>query len=241
MVRIEGYLEGVNELSLPDGLESLIIPDAGSSYCGITALTVPESVNYIELRNMSNLTDITLPETAVLAEGCFSGCYQIEDLTIPKGNRTLYGVCVGRTAHVVLPDDVLEVRGPISNGDPFRYNTESSNSSLKSIDLGSVRVLTDGALSDCVALERVTLPDSLIELGDGVFSGCAQLRSVQGGGNVRQIGNSCFSACPALTGFGDLTANVTCAGGRPEHGAGRHDHGCHRQRDGLHRAADQGH
>lgn len=47
----------------------------------------------------------------MLAEGCFSGCYQIEDLAIPKGNQTLYGVCVGRTAHVVLPDDVLEVRG----------------------------------------------------------------------------------------------------------------------------------
>ena len=213
MVRIEDYLDGANELILPDGLESLIItPEGVSDECGITTLTVPESVDYIDLRNFPKLTDITLPETAVLAEGCFSGCYQIEDLTIPKCNQTLYGVCVGRTAHVVLPDDVLEVRGPISNGDPFRYNTESGNSSLKSIDLGSVRVLTDGALSDCVALERVTLPDSLIELGDGVFSGCAQLRSVQGGGNVRQIGNSCFSACPALTDFGDLTANVTRVG-----------------------------
>ena len=102
MVRIEDYLDGVNELSLPDGLESLIItPEGVSDECGITALTVPESVDYIELRNMSNLTNITLPETAVLAEGCFSGCYQIEDLAIPKGNQTLYGVCVGRTAHVV--------------------------------------------------------------------------------------------------------------------------------------------
>ena len=86
------------ELILPDGLESLIItPEGVSDECGITALTVPESVDYIELRNMSNLTNITLPETAVRAEGCFSGCYQIEDLTIPKGNQTLYGVCVGRT------------------------------------------------------------------------------------------------------------------------------------------------
>ena len=213
MVRIESYLEGVNELILPDGLESLIItPEGVSDECGITALTVPESVNYIELRNMSNLTNITLPETAVLAEGCFSGCYQIEDLAIPKGNQTLYGVCVGRTAHVVLPDDVLEVRGPISNGDPYRYNNKDSNSNLKSIDLKNVRILTGGALNDCVALESVTLPDSLITLGDGVFSGCARLRSIKGGKNVRQIGDGCFSACPALTDFGDLTANVTRVG-----------------------------
>ena len=211
MVRIDEKddLDGVNELILPDGLESLSI----TAGCGsITKLTVPESVNYIELRNMSNLTNITLPETAVLAEGCFSGCYQIEDLTIPKGNQTLYGVCVGRTAHVVLPDDVLEVRGPISNGDPYRYDNKDGNSNLKSIDLKNVRILTGGALSDCVALESVTLPDSLITLGDGVFSGCAQLRSIKGGKNVRQIGDGCFSACPALTDFGELEKNVTHVG-----------------------------
>ncbi len=202
-------LSGVNELLLPDGLESLSITAGGGS---IAKLTVPESVNYINLRKLAHLTDLKLPTTAVLAEGCFSGCYQIEDLAIPKGNQTLYGVCVGRTAHVALPDDVLEVRGPISNGDPYRYDNKDSNSNLKSIDLKNVRILTGGALSDCVALESVTLPDSLITLGDGVFSGCARLRSIKGGKNVRQIGDGCFSACPALTDFGDLTANVTRVG-----------------------------
>lgn len=201
--------EGLTSLVLPEGLESLSITAGGGS---IAKLTVPESVNYINLRKLAHLTDLKLPTMAVLAEGCFSGCYQIEDLTIPKGNQTLYGVCVGRTAHVVLPDDVLEVRGPISNGDPYRYDNKDSNSNLKSIDLKNVRILTGGALSDCVALESVTLPDSLITLGDGVFSGCARLRSIKGGKNVRQIGDGCFSACPALTDFGDLTANVTRVG-----------------------------
>lgn len=210
MVRIEGYLEGVNELILPDGLESLIIPEAGSSYCGITRLVVPESVNYIDLKDMTSLTDITLPTTAVLESNCFSGCYQIRDLTIPKGNRTLYSVNIGRTANLVLPDDVLEVRGPIANGDTF--SNGDGNSCLKSIDLRNVRILTDGALQNSVALENVTLPDSLVTLGDGVFSGCAQLRSVKGGRNVRQIGDGCFSGCAALTDFGDLEKNVTRVG-----------------------------
>ena len=210
MVRIEqDNLDGVNELILPDGLESLSITEGGGS---IAKLTVPESVHYINLRKFAHLTDLKLPTTAVLEESCFSGCYQIKNLTIPKGNTTLKGLSVGRTAHVVLPDDVLEVRGPISNGDPYRYNNKDSNSNLKSIDLKNVRILTGGALNDCVALESVTLPDSLITLGDGVFSGCARLRSIKGGKNVRQIGDGCFSACPALTDFGDLTANVACVG-----------------------------
>lgn len=169
MVRIEqDNLAGVNELILPDGLESLSITEGGGS---IAKLTVPESVHYINLRKFAHLTDLKLPTTAVLEESCFSGCYQIKNLTIPKGNTTLKGLSVGRTAHVVLPDDVLEVRGPISNGDP--YNNKDGNSNLKSIDLKNVRILTGGALSDCVALESVTLPDSLITLGDGVFRLCA--------------------------------------------------------------------
>ena len=218
MVRIEkDDMDGVNELILPDGLESLIITEG----CGsITKLTVPESVNYINLRGLAHLTDLKLPTTAVLEESCFGGCYQIKNLTIPKGNTTLKGLSVGRTAHVVLPDDVLEVRGPISNGDPYRYNNKDCNSNLKSIDLKNVRILTGGALSDCVALESVTLPDSLITLGDGVFSGCAQLRSIKGGKNVRQIGDGCFGACTTLTDFGDLEKNVTRVGSGAFHNCG---------------------
>ena len=207
MVRIEDYMEYVDELILPDGLESLIITDAGASYCNITKLAVPQSVNYIDLKDMTSLTDITLPTTAVLESGCFQGCYQIKNLTIPRGNRTLNSVNIGRTAHVVLPDDVLEVRGPISNGDPF--SNGDGNSYLKSIDLKNVRILTGGALSNSTGLESVTLPDSLITLGGSAFSGCTRLRSIKGGRNVRQIGNNCFQGCTVLTDFGALTTNVT--------------------------------
>ena len=206
MVRIESYLDGVKELTLPNGLESLIIPKAGGS---ITKLVVPESVNYINLRGMPDLTDITLPQTAVLEENCFSGCNRIKNLVIPKGNQTLRGVCVGRTAHVVLPDDVLEVRGGISDGSA---SDDGGNSNLKSIDLKNVRVLDDGVLSNSVVLESVTLPDSLVAIGDSVFSGCMQLRSVKGGKNVRQIGIGAFSACAMLSDFGDLETNVTHVG-----------------------------
>ena len=208
-VRIENYLNGVNELILPDGLETLIIKDAGTD-CGITKLTVPESVNYIDLNGMSKLTDITLPTTAVLAEGCFYGCYQIKNLTIPKGNTILHSVNIGQTEQLVLPDDVLEVCGGIGNGSP--YSDDGGNSYLKSVDLNKVRILRDGALSNSVALETVTLPDSLIMLGDSVFSGCSQLRSVKGGKNVRQIGISCFNDCSMLTDFGVLETNVTRVG-----------------------------
>lgn len=48
---------------------------------------------------------------------------------------------------MVLPDDVLEVNGPISNGGSSWDNINSGNSTLKSIDLKNVRILTNGALA----------------------------------------------------------------------------------------------
>ena len=199
-VYLEYYLQGVNELVLPDGLKSLTIQYAGAEYCGITKLTVPESVDYIDIHAMSSLTEIQLPQTAVLAEGCFSGCDQIRNLTVPKGNQTLYGICIGRTQSLVLPDDVLEVRGPIGSA------------VLKTIDLNNVRILADGALSNCTALESVTLPDSLVQIGTDALSGCGSLRSVKGGKNVKSLGDGCFKDCPALTDFGDLPKSVQMIG-----------------------------
>ena len=199
-VYLEYYLEGVNELVLPDGLKSLTIQYAGAEYCGITKLTVPESVDYIDIHGMSNLTEIRLPQTAVLAEGCFSGCDQIRNLTIPKGNQTLYGICIGRTQSLVLPDDVLEVRGSIGSA------------VLKTIDLKNVRILADGALSNCTALESVNLPDSLVQIGTDGMKGCGSLRSVKGGKNVRTLGDDCFKDCPALADFGDLPKSVQMIG-----------------------------
>ena len=199
-VYLEYYLQGVNELVLPDGLKSLTIQYAGAEYCGITKLTVPESVDYIDIHGMSNLTEIQLPQTAVLAEGCFSNCDKIRNLTIPKGNQTLYGLCIGRTQSLVLPDDVLEVRGSIGSA------------VLKTIDLKNVRILADGALSNCTALESVTLPDSLVQIGTDALSGCGSLRSVKGGKNVKSLGDGCFKDCPALTDFGNLPKSVRLIG-----------------------------
>lgn len=89
---------------------------------------------------------------------------------------------------------MLEVRGPISNGDP--YNNKDGNSNLKSIDLKNVRILTGGALSDCVALESVTLPDSLIALGDGVFSGCAVCAPSRAAGMSARSATAASPAAP---------------------------------------------
>ena len=203
-VYLENYLTGVKELILPDGLKSITIKYAGADYCGITRLTIPESVDYININGISTLTEIQLPERATLEEGCFSTCVNLKNLTIPKGNTILRSICIGRTEHLVLPDDVLEIQGTITNGN----DDGTGNACLKTIDLGNLRVLGDSALKGCTRLESVTLPDTLVFIGDNAFNGCGSLKTVRGGENVKALGEACFKDCVALTGFGALTASA---------------------------------
>ena len=95
---------------------------------------------------------------------------------------------------------MLEVRGPIGSA------------LLKTIDLKNVRILAEGALSNCTALESVNLPDSLVQIGTDAMKGCGSLRSVKGGKNVRTLGDDCFKDCPALADFGDLPKSVQMIG-----------------------------
>ncbi|MGN0962807.1 MAG: leucine-rich repeat protein [Clostridia bacterium] len=203
-VYLENYLTGVHELILPDGLKSITIKDAGSNYCGITRLTVPESVEYININEIPTLTEINLPERATLEEGCFLGCVNIQNLTLPKGNTILRSIGIGRTENLVLPEDVMEIQGAITNGN----HNGSGNACLKSVNLNNLRILGNSALAGCTRLETVTLPDTLAAIGDGAFEDCGSLKAIKGGKSVRVLGDACFKNCTALTDLGSLTSSV---------------------------------
>ena len=87
----ECYVDKLTTLNLPDGLKSLTIklPTNVNSNYKITKLTVPESVDYVDIESMYDLKTLKLPTTAKLDAGCFMNCPAIESLTIPKGNIRL--------------------------------------------------------------------------------------------------------------------------------------------------------
>lgn len=60
-----------------------------------------------------------------------------------------------------------------------------------------VTSLAPGAFASS-AVTRVTLPESVVELGNGVFSNCAELESVTLGGSVTSLPDWAFSNCPRL-------------------------------------------
>lgn len=194
----ECYVDKLTTLNLPDGLKSLTIklPTNVNSNYKITKLTVPESVDYVDIESMYDLKTLKLPTTAKLDAGCFMNCPAIESLTIPKGNirlETFLSDCV-KLKSITLPSDTLEVDGMIGS------------KNLTSVNLSNVRILR-GGFNSCTGLTKVNLPDSLLSI-EGAFSGCTNLTTVTGGKNVRYL-DSGFSACPKLKSFGSIGENLS--------------------------------
>ena len=192
------YVDKLTTLNLPDGLKSLTIksPTNVNSNYKITKLTVPESVDYVDIEGMYDLKSIKLPTTAKLDAGCFMNCPAIESLTIPKGNIRLEASlshCV-KLKSITLPSDTMEVVGDIGS------------KNLTSVNLSNVRILT-GGFNSCTGLTKVNLPDSLLSI-EGAFSGCTNLTTVTGGKNVRYL-DSGFSACTKLKSFGSIGENLS--------------------------------
>lgn len=215
----ECYVDKLTTLNLPDGLKSLTIkyPRNVNSNYKITKLTVPESVDYIDIEDMYDLKTLKLPTTAKLERGCFGGCPAIESLTIPKGNIRLeawLSDCV-KLKSITLPSDTLEVVGTIGS------------ENLTSVNLSNVRILKD-AFKSCTGLTKVNLPDSLLSI-EGAFSGCTNLATVTGGANVRYVGDSSFANCSKLKSFGSIGKNLSVLDHRAFTGTGWYNN----QKDGV--------
>lgn len=216
-VNIKGYIGKITKFNFPDSVKSFTFSGYNKTGYKLTSLTVPESVDYVDIESMYDLKTLKLPTTAKLERGCFRACPAIESLTIPKGNIRLEAWLsdCGMLKSITLPSDTLEVDGTIGS------------ENLTSVNLSNVRILKD-AFKSCTGLTKVNLPDSLLSI-DGAFSGCTNLATVTGGKNVRYVGDSSFANCSKLKSFGSIGKNLNVLDHRAFTGTGWYNN----QKDGV--------
>lgn len=216
-VNIKGYIGKITKFNFPDSVKFFTFSGYNKTGYKLTSLTVPESVDYVDIESMYDLKTLKLPTTAKLERGCFRACPAIESLTIPKGNIRLEAWLsdCGMLKSITLPSDTLEVDGTIGS------------ENLTSVNLSNVRILKD-AFKSCTGLTKVNLPDSLLSI-DGAFSGCTNLATVTGGENVRYVGDSSFANCSKLKSFGSIGKNLNVLDHRAFTGTGWYNN----QKDGV--------
>lgn len=166
-------------------------------------ITLGEGIQYIgaqAFRNCIGIESLVIPSTVTyIGEKAFFNCAKLNDLTIGSGlteiNDYLFYKCISLET-VTIPDSVKEI-GAFA----FRGNT-----SLTSVDLGSVEVIGHHAFLGCSALKSVNLPTSVTDVREFAFRGCTAATSVLIPDSVTNVGKHAFYGMASATLFVESTA-----------------------------------
>jgi len=180
--------------------------------------------NLSAFQGYDKLESVSLPSTFggsdKLLPRMFKGCIGLKNLTVAEANPYYYsdGNCIitkdTKMLELVgcnvtsIPDGVKGIRGggdsafvnllsteltvPDSVAGSFKIN----NSYIKTVNIGINSGIESVDFSGCSALEDITLPDSVTNMGK--FSGCTNLKTVKLGKGIKSLPVVAFADCSSL-------------------------------------------
>ena len=146
---------------------------------------IPNSVTNIgdfAFYGCTSLTIVTIPNSVIsILLGTFDDCTSLTSIDVEKDNPTY-----------------LSQDGVLFNKDKSELITYPAGKT------DSTYIIPDGvtiiayAFDSCKNLTRVTIPNSVTNIGNGAFEDCTSLTSINIGNSVTSIGNDAFSGCTSL-------------------------------------------
>ncbi len=115
------------------------------------------------------LTEVNIPDGAVIAEGMFAQCSNLGKVTI--GNN----VTIGDYAFYTEKDENFSVYEYVDNG--TKYYQYIFTSALKHITIGDNAIIGESAFNGAASVERVVLGDNA-KIGRMAFYNCSALKTI---------------------------------------------------------------
>ncbi len=191
-----GYYMG--ELTVPSEITGLynfdgvqeVIAISGIYKNGLTALYLPESVQYINstINDCMYLEKVFLNNSLKRLEGV-KNCPKLKECPLPLslewiGDGWMSGIAI---EEVELPSGLTEIG----------KNVFCDNPNLAGINLGNLVIMGDSCFRYLPALKEIVLPETLTHYGCGCFNNCQELRKITLPSTGIDI-NGCFNKCPSI-------------------------------------------
>ena len=197
---LKKYKGSAKEVIIPDGVIEIgggeALANNGLNYNDtITSVIIPDSVTKIGVNAFymcTSLTKIDIPDSVTtIATMAFGSCRSLSEITIPKSVTTIDS----QMAFFNTP----WLKAKEAESDLVIVNNiliSACNAKGEVIVPEGVTKLAGSSMSS--AITKVTLPESLIEIGGGAFAGCGKLKEVYMKDNVEVIGDYAFERCKSL-------------------------------------------
>ena len=156
------YCSSLNEMDLPSSLES--IGNYAFSYCGITSITIPENVQYID-------------------NGIFEGCTSLQNIYVAEDNQTfcdIDGVLCNKQMSELIMFPSKRSSYAVKDGIRTIRDSAFANSMIADLTLpSSLETICKYAFDNCCGLTEITIPKNVTSIERGAFRYCRTLEKVQ--------------------------------------------------------------
>ena len=170
----------IKNLEIPDSVTSLK-ENAFFQCTSLTSIRIPASVTFIDYR-------------------AFKGCWNIESIIVDENNEN-YDSRDNCNAIIKKENNAL-ILGCVNTVIPSSVNSIGpkafAGSQLKEIEIPSGVISIGSAFDGCWKLEKITLPDTITEIGAEAFSECEALKEINLPSNLASIYYHAFYECKKL-------------------------------------------
>ena len=147
---------------------------------------IPNSVTNIgdfAFYGCTSLTIVRIPNSVIsILLGTFDDCTSLTSIDVEKDNPTY-----------------LSQDGVLFNKDKSELITYPAGKTDSTYIIPDGVTIIAHAFDSCKNLTRVTIPNSVTNIGNGAFEDCTSLTSINIGNSVTSIGNDAFYGCTSLT------------------------------------------
>ena len=183
----------VNSLVVGEGITGLA--DHAFENCGnLRTVTLPstmETIGSYAFSGDSSLLNLNLGGTQVIGGSAFYQCAGLTSLSLSDAviqiGAEAFRYCTALTS-AVLPETLETVS----------YCSFSDCTALKTVSMGSRIKTIEGGAFAWSAIETLTLPEGLEEIGSAAFANCAKLTALTFPSSLRTIGYQAFHDCTSL-------------------------------------------